>query len=168
MVPQINDADAASELIRFLRYPPLGERGVGLSARGAGFGAASHADVGRMGKALIGIVQIETEKGLSNASEIASVEGVDVLFVGPSDLSHGLGVPGDFEHKTYAKALQEIADAARTHGKALGVHIPGSSEFQRYYALGFRFISVGSDASALAAGIRHALNQARHSHHQRE
>jgi 2-keto-3-deoxy-L-rhamnonate aldolase RhmA len=117
-----------------------------------------------MGESLTAIVQIETEQGLSNASQIASVEGVDVLFVGPSDLSHALGVPGNFETTTYVKALHAIADAAQSHGKALGVHIPGSSEFERYYSLGFRFISVGTDASALAAGIRDALHQARHAH----
>jgi len=164
MVPQLNDIDAAQEFIRFLRYPPRGVRGVALSARGAGYGAASHADVGRLGEAVTAIVQIETERGLSSASQIASVEGVDVLFVGPSDLSHGLGVPGNFEHKTYVNALQTIADAAQSHGKALGVHIPGTSEFERYHSLGFRFISVGSDASALAAGIRDALQQARRLH----
>jgi 4-hydroxy-2-oxoheptanedioate aldolase len=164
MVPQLNDLDAAREFVRFIRYPPLGVRGVALSARGAGYGAASHADVGRLGESVTAIVQIETESGLSNASHIASVDGVDVLFVGPSDLSHALGVPGNFEHKTYATALEAIADAARSHGKALGVHIPGPSEFERYYSLGSRFISVGTDASALAAGIREALKQARHAH----
>jgi 2-keto-3-deoxy-L-rhamnonate aldolase RhmA len=164
MVPQLNDVEGAREFVRFLRYPPLGARGVALSARGAGYGAASHADVGTLGEAVTAIVQIETEAGLSNASQIASVEGVDVLFVGPSDLSHALGVPGNFDHMTYVTALESIADAARSHGKALGVHIPGLSEFERYHALGFRFISVGTDASALAAGIREALKQARNTH----
>ena len=164
MVPQVDDVEAAREFIRFLRYPPQGLRGVGLSARGAGYGAASHTDVGRIGESLTGIVQIETNKGLSNASQIASVEGVDVLFVGPSDLSHAVGVPGNFESTLYVNALRSIADAAQSHGKALGVHIPGSSEFERYYSLGFRFISVGTDASAVAAGIRDALHQARHAH----
>jgi 4-hydroxy-2-oxoheptanedioate aldolase len=161
MVPQLNDAEGAVEFVRYLRYPPQGARSVGLSARGAGYGAASHEDVGRMGESLTGIVQIETEKGVSNASHIASVDGVDVLFVGPSDLSHALGVPGNFEHKTYMEALRAIADAARSQGKTLGVHIPGATEFGRYHSLGFRFISIVTDASAVAAGIRNALRQAR-------
>jgi 4-hydroxy-2-oxoheptanedioate aldolase len=161
MVPQLNDAEGAVEFVRYLRYPPQGARGVGLSARGAGYGAASHEDVGRIGEALTGIVQIETERGVSNASEIAGVDGVDVLFVGPSDLSHALGVPGNFEHKTYMGALRAIADAALSQGKTLGVHIPGATEFGRYRSLGFRFISVGTDASAVAGGIRNALHQAR-------
>lgn len=164
MVPQINDVDGAKEFIRLLRYPPQGVRGVGLSARGAGFGAAAHADVGRLNESLTAIVQIETEQGLSNASQIASVDGVDVLFVGPSDLSHALGVPGNFNHKTYGTALQQIADAARTQGKALGVHIPGLSEFERYASLGFRFISISTDASAIAGSIREALKLARLAH----
>ena len=161
MVPQLNDAEGAVEFVRYLRYPPLGVRGVGLSARGAGYGTASHEDVGRIGESLAGIVQIETEKGVSNASQIASVDGVDVLFVGPSDLSHALGVPGRFDHATYMQALRAIADAARSNGKALGVHIPGASEFGRYHSLGFRFISIGTDASALATGLRNALRQGR-------
>jgi 2-keto-3-deoxy-L-rhamnonate aldolase RhmA len=161
MVPQLNDAEGAVEFVRYLRYPPHGARGVGLSARGAGFGTASHEDVGRINESLTGIVQIESEKGVANASEIASVDGVDVLFVGPSDLSHALGVPGNFDHATYMGALGTIADAARGNGKAVGVHIPGTAEFGRYHSLGFRFISIGTDASTLAAGLRNALRQGR-------
>lgn len=161
MVPQINDADGAGEFVHFLRYPPQGVRGVGLSARGAGFGTTSHADVGKLNESLTAVVQIETEMGLSNATQIASVDGVDVLFVGPSDLSHALGVPGNFNHKTYETALHRIADAALTQGKALGVHVPGISEFERYHSLGFRLISVSTDASALAGSLREALKQAR-------
>jgi 4-hydroxy-2-oxoheptanedioate aldolase len=164
MVPQVNDADAANEFIRFIRYPPEGVRGVALSARGAGYGSASHADIGGLGRSVTAIVQIETERGLANVSQIASVDGVDVLFVGPADLSHALGVPGNFEHKSYTRALASIVDAARSHGKAPGIHLLGPAEVERYHLLGFRFISLGSDASTLAAGIRNALTQARRSH----
>jgi len=161
MVPQINDVRAAEDLSRFLRYPPLGFRGVGLSARGAGYGSAKHSDVDAISNSLTGIAQIETRQGLQHAGDIAAVEGVDVLFVGPSDLSHALGVPGDFDTDTYMAAIRAISLAARDHGKAVGVHIPRSSEFERYYSNGFRLISIGSDNAAITAELRSCLRLAR-------
>ena len=161
MVPQVNDARDAGDLARFLRYPPLGVRGVGLSARGAGYGSAKHSDVDSISRSLVGIAQIETREGLEHAAEIASVDGIDVLFVGPSDLSHALGVPGEFDDKTYMDAIETISRAAQDHHKAAGVHIPASTEFQRYYSKGFRFISIGSDNAAISADLRNRVRLAR-------
>ena len=161
MVPQVDGSQAAAELARFLRYPPLGVRGVGLSARGAGYGLAKHSDVDAISRSLVGIAQIETKEGLEHAAEIASVDGIDVLFVGPSDLSHALGVPGEFDNKTYMDAIEVIAGAARDHDKAAGVHIPASTEFQRYYSKGFRLISIGSDNAAITSDMSNRVKLAR-------
>lgn len=161
MVPQINDARAAEDVARFLRYPPLGVRGVGLSARGAGYGSAKHSDVDAISKSTIGIAQIETTEGLQHSAEIAAVDGVDVLFVGPSDLSHALGVPGDFDSDTYMDAIRAISRSARDHGKAAGVHIPRLSEFERYHGNGYRLISIGSDNAAITTELRAGLRLAR-------
>jgi 4-hydroxy-2-oxoheptanedioate aldolase len=161
MVPQINDGSAAKDMARFLRYPPLGVRGVGLSARGAGYGSARHSEVDAISASLTGIAQIETREGLEHAAEIASVDGIDVLFVGPSDLSHALGVPGDFDNESYMAAVGAISRAASDNGKALGVHIPKSTEFERYYSHGFRVISIGSDNAAITTELRNAVGLAR-------
>jgi 2-keto-3-deoxy-L-rhamnonate aldolase RhmA len=161
MVPQVNTPQVAQELAASLRYPPTGIRGVALSARGAGYGEAGHGDVSAIGDALLGIAQVETATAVSNAAEIAAVDGVDVLFVGPSDLSHSLGVPGSFDSDTYLKAIGQIVEAARSQGKALGVHLPNISAAGRYLELGFTFVSIAGDGGILTAGVRNALQAVR-------
>ncbi len=161
MVPQVNTVEDAQQLASFVRYQPMGSRGVALSARGAGYGTARHEDVPRLSESTLAIAQIETQKAVDNAAEIAAVPGIDVLFVGPSDLSHSFGVPGQFESALFTSALDAISAAAKLHGKALGVHLPALSEFGRYYSRGFRFISVGADGTAIASGLRGASAAAR-------
>jgi 2-keto-3-deoxy-L-rhamnonate aldolase RhmA len=161
MVPQINTPEDARELASFVRYQPSGARGVALSARGAGYGTARHGDLDRISDSIITIAQIETRLAVDNAPKIAATDHIDVLFVGPSDLSHSLGVPGQFESRVFAEALDSVAAAARSASKALGVHIPSISEFDRYHSRGFRFISVGADGTAVASGLRAAVQSAR-------
>src|SRR5439155_1164490 len=82
---------------RLLRDPPAGTRGVALLTRGGRLGSVKHAGVAALNDDIVGIVQIESPGALEAADEIAAVDGVDVLFVGPADLSHSLGVPGQFD-----------------------------------------------------------------------
>jgi len=161
MVPQVSTVEEAQDLVASLRYPPAGVRGVALSARGAGYGETRHSGVSAIGESLLGIAQVETAIAVSNVAEIAAVDGIDVLFVGPSDLSHSLGVPGAFDSITYRDALDQIVKAARSQGKALGVHLPGVAAAEQYLELGFTFVSVAADGALLAAGVRNALQAVR-------
>lgn len=161
MVPQVNDADIAGNVAAWLRYPPSGLRGVALSARGAGFGATGHGDVGLLDASVVGIAQIETRMAVDNVEAIAAIDGIDCLFVGPSDLSHSLGLPGRFGDPGFDEALRRIARAADRHGRALGVHLPGISEIDRYRALGFTLLSLGADGTGLLATFRGLIAAAR-------
>ena len=118
MIPRMQSAAEVAEAVTFLRYPPTGVRGVALRTRGAGLGTVAHADVGQINDRIVGIVQIESVGALDEADAIAATDGVDVLFVGPADLSHSLGVPGQFGHKTYLAALDTVVAACRAHGKS--------------------------------------------------
>ena len=161
MIPRLDSADQAREAITFLRYPPAGIRGVATRVRGAGLGVVSHADVQRLNDRVVGIVQIESLGGLRDVDPIAAIDGVDVLFVGPADLSHSLGVPGQFQHADYLGALGRVVAACRAHGKAAGILVYDTAVVPRHLELGFTFIGIGADGAFVADGARRFLSAAR-------
>jgi 4-hydroxy-2-oxoheptanedioate aldolase len=161
MFPRVNTAAEARDCVAALRYPPDGVRGVASMNRACGFGASFRDYVASSKQALLGVLQIETVEAVENAAEIAAVDGCDVLFVGPLDLSMSLGVLGQFDHPRFSEALAATADAARKHGKSTGVLMAAPDMFARYYDLGFRFLACGSDggmvnqaANALAGSLK--------------
>ena len=97
MVPRVDLPEQAREAISFMRYPPDGTRGLALSTRGAGLGEQGHTQIQAVNRRILGIIQIESRSAVDHAAEIAAIDGVDVLFVGPTDLSHSLGIPGRFD-----------------------------------------------------------------------
>jgi 2-dehydro-3-deoxyglucarate aldolase/4-hydroxy-2-oxoheptanedioate aldolase len=153
MLPQLQDADGVREATAYLRYPPVGQRGIALRTRGADMGAIGHADLARVVNARVaGIVQVESRGVLAAADEIAAMEPVDVLFVGPSDLTHSLGIPGRFDDPTYLDALRAVVAACEAHGKAAGILIYDAAGVARHLELGFRFIGLGSSGSFVSGG----------------
>jgi 2-dehydro-3-deoxyglucarate aldolase/4-hydroxy-2-oxoheptanedioate aldolase len=150
MVPRLESAAEARDAVSFLRYPPDGIRGVATRVRGAGLGAVAHADVRRLNERVVGIIQIESAGGLRDADAIATIDGVVVLFVGPADLSHSLGIPGQFQHPDYQAALTSVVAACRAHGKAAGVLVYDPEVARRHLELGFTFVGIGADAAFVA------------------
>jgi 2-dehydro-3-deoxyglucarate aldolase/4-hydroxy-2-oxoheptanedioate aldolase len=154
VVPRLESAAAAREAVTFLRYPPDGTRGVALRTRGARLGAVGHGEVGTVNDRIVGIVQIESVGALREADEIAALDGVDVLFVGPTDLSHSLGVPGEFDRETYRSALRTVLAASSAHGKAAGILLYDPAAVRAHVEMGFRFVGIGADGAFVAAGAR--------------
>lgn len=150
MVPRLDSADEAREAVTYLRYPPDGIRGVAIRVRGAGLGVVAHADLKRRNERIVGIIQIESVGGLRDADPIAAIDGVDVLFVGPADLSHSLGIPGQFQHPDYLAALERVVAACRAHGKAAGILLYDTAIVPRYLELGFSFVGIGSEGAFVA------------------
>jgi 4-hydroxy-2-oxoheptanedioate aldolase len=161
MVPRLEAADQAREAVAFLRYPPAGVRGVALRARGGGQGAIGHADVGTINDRIVGIVQIESAGALREADAIAAIDGVDVLFVGPADLTHSLGIPGEFTSETYRDALRAVVTACRAHGKSAGILVYDPKPVPDLLELGFRFIGIGAEGQLVSDGALAALATAR-------
>ena len=157
MVPRLDSAEQAREAVSFLRYPPAGIRGVATRVRGAGLGVVPHADVHRLNQRVVGIIQIESVGGLRDADAIAAIDGVDVLFVGPADLSHSLGIPGQFQHPDYVAALDRVVAACRAHGKAPGILVYDPAVARRHLELGFTFVGIGSDGAYVAEGAARSL-----------
>jgi 4-hydroxy-2-oxoheptanedioate aldolase len=161
MIPRIDVPEQAREAISYMRFPPDGVRGLALSTRGAGLGERAHADVRGINDHLVGIIQIESASAVQHAAGIAALDGADVLFVGPTDLSHSLGVPGQFTSATYLDALDAVTTAAKAAGKATGILLRDVSMLPRHLELGFRFIALGSDDGFVAQGARAMVQAAR-------
>jgi len=161
VIPRLDTAEQVREAVTFLRYPPAGQRGVALLTRGARLGTVNHAGVAALNDDIVGIIQIESPLALEAAEEIASIDGVDCLFVGPADLSHSLGIPGQFANPTYQSALRKVVDACRKHGKAPGILLYDHATFRPHLDLGYTFVGVGADVSYVNDGIRAALTAAR-------
>jgi 4-hydroxy-2-oxoheptanedioate aldolase len=159
MLPRLDSAAEVEAAVRHLRYPPHGDRGVATYNRACRFGL----DVGALDRAaeeVLGIVQIESRRAVDDVEKIAAIDGVDVLFVGPRDLSHDLGVPGDLTAPAYLSALDRVRAAAHQHGKACGLLVPDGAAAAARRTEGWTFITIGSDSALLAGALRTELHRA--------
>jgi len=161
VVPRLDTLEQVQEAVTFLRYPPGGQRGVALLTRGARLGTVNHAGVAALNDDIVGIVQIESPSALAVADDLAAIDGVDVLFVGPADLSHSLGVPGQFASPVYQDALRQVVAACRAHGKAAGILLYDHGSFRPHLDLGYTFVGLGADISFVNEGAKAALAAAR-------
>ena len=160
MLPRLNSAAEVAAALSHLRYPPTGDRGVATYNRACRFGL----DPGALDRAddeTLCVVQIESAAAVADADDIAAIDGVDVLFIGPRDLSHDLGVPGDITAPSYVEALDTVLAAARRHGKAAGMLVGDGAAAAVRLAEGWSFLAIGSDSTLLAATVRAQLDRAR-------
>ncbi len=161
VVPRVESADDVRQALDWMRFPPQGQRGIALGGRGQGFGAVGHADIGTLNDVVVGAFQIENPAAVADADAIAALPGADVLFVGPADLSHSLGVPGQFDDPVYLDAIGAVLAACERHGKAAGILLYDRAVLPRHLELGFRFIGLGSDLGFVSAGARGMVEAAR-------
>jgi 4-hydroxy-2-oxoheptanedioate aldolase len=160
MLPRLDTAAEVAAALRHLRYPPEGDRGVATYNRACRFGL-DPAALDRANTEVLAVVQIESARAVEQVEEIAALEGVDVLFVGPRDLSHDLGVPGDTRAPRYLEALDRVRTAAQRFGKSCGLLVPDGAAAAEQHAHGWTFVAVGSDSSLLAGALRAELTRAR-------
>lgn len=144
LIPFVESADDARRAVAATRYPPQGVRGVSVSQRSNRYGTVPGYFTGINDQICVA-VQIESRAGLAAAADIAAVDGVDCLFVGPSDMAAGLGHLGNANHPEVQAAIVSVFDAARQHGKPIGILAPVEADARRYLSMGATFIAVGSD-----------------------
>jgi 4-hydroxy-2-oxoheptanedioate aldolase len=158
LFPQIQDAHEAEQAISFMRYPPDGVRGMANMVRATDFGRSFKEYYEGYKENMLGIIQIETLESLNHLDAIANIDGVDVLFVGPADMSLSLGIFQQLDHPRFMETLERVRDAARKAGKATGTLLRNPDEYKKYYDLGFRMLGCGADAVFL---LRAALDMVR-------
>ena len=154
MVPYVSSVAEAQQAVAAMRYPPRGIRGVAKLNRGSAFGQEFDDYFTRAHELLLTVVQIETEEAVNCIDDIAAVDGVDVLFIGPLDLSVNLGIPQQFSHSKFLEARAKVAEAARKAGKAAGILLLSPDQLEDTVQAGFTFVALGSDGGLVAAGMR--------------
>ncbi len=158
--PMISTREEAERLVACTRYAPRGTRSFG-PARAllyAGADYPQHADA-----AIVRFAMIETAQALDNLDDILSVEGLDAIYVGPSDLSLALGCRPvlDAVDPPAAQAIEHILARAQAHGVVAGIHNGSAETARRRLDMGYRFVSIGSDARLMASAAQQALAQIR-------
>jgi 2-keto-3-deoxy-L-rhamnonate aldolase RhmA len=156
MCPQVNSAEAAEAWASALHYGPAGSRGIAFFHRGARFGTDPE-PVEHSRERVLGIAQIESPEAVEAVEEIAAVDGIDVLFVGPSDLSYSMGRFRQFEDPLFRSAIERVVTAANDAGKTAGIFLASPDDVPAAIADGFRMIAVGSDGGFMMQAAKAAV-----------
>ncbi|MCX5516468.1 aldolase [Kaistia algarum] len=145
LVPMVESAEQAKSIADACRFPPLGKRGNAWDiTRAAGYGVARDY-MKRVHDETLVIVQLETVEGIKNARAIADVDGIDVIFIGPTDLAGSAGVGGDTGHPTVEALIAEAVAAVRPTGKPLATVPRRGKTWQQAFDDGFAFVAAGSE-----------------------
>ena len=159
MVPMVESVAEAERLVEATRYPPVGRRGAAFGFAHDDYIGASPASIMRAANNRnVLIAQIETERGLAEVDAIAAVPGIDCLWLGHFDLTNFLGIPGQFDHPDYLKAVKAIVSAAKRNEKARGFMAADRAAAKQYKKFGFNMLATGTDQGILRAGVADILD----------
>lgn len=156
MVPMVDTPEAAERAVRNMRHPPAGVRGV-ASTRATDYGEHTSEYLARANDDLLTVVQVESETAVGNAEAIGAVEGVDAMFVGPTDLSWSLDVFGDFDAPEFQAAVDEVLVAGEATDTAVGTLATGPETTRRWVERGYDFVVTGVDFYHVKEGVRSSL-----------
>lgn len=158
--PMINTREDAQKLVAYTHYAPRGTRSFG-PVRALLYGGADYPQ--HANDTIVAFAMIETAKALDNLDDILSVEGLDAIYIGPSDLSLALGCKPTFDEvdPKAAQAIDHILERARAHGVVAGIHNGTPEAALARIAKGFRFVTVSSDARLMAAGAQQVVAKMR-------
>ena len=160
-VPWVNSAAEAEKVVQSVKYHPLGIRGL-AGVRAADYAQAIPFDeyVQQANAETLVAIHIETAKAVEQLPEIVAVDGLDVVFIGPTDLSHSLGVPGQLQHPTVKEAMQQIVQAVAGSNAALGIMVGTAQGAREWRERGARYITVGFE-SLLSPAVSNYLRTVR-------
>ena len=154
LVPMVDSAEQARELVRAMRYPPFGVRGVGSALARASRWNSIPGYLDEADAQMCLLVQVENLEGLANLDAIATVDGVDGVFIGPADLSAAMGQRGNPGHPEVRAAIEDAIARIQRAGKAAGILSADEKLARRYLELGAKFVAVGVDTSLLMRSQR--------------
>jgi len=162
MLPMVGNVDEVRHIVNSMKYHPAGKRGVALQVAHDRYRPGSVADKFTAANERTTLFcQIETEEGVRNAEKMAAIDGVDCLWVGHFDLSVSLGIPGQFDHADFKKAIDTTVAATRKHNKALGRLVPTVEQGLDIYNQGFDFICYSGDVWVLHNALAEAVAKLR-------
>lgn len=162
MSPMVENAEQAERLVRSAKYPPVGRRGAAFGVAHDNYSGGDIVEkMSSANREQILIAQIETAAGLQNVEAIAAVDGIDVLWIGQSDLTNSLGIPGQFAHPDFLNAVTRVADACRQHNKVGGFMVMSADDANSLIAQGFHMIAYGGDLWLYQQTLRDGLRVVR-------
>jgi len=158
VIPMVETEDQARTIVEYARYPPQGRRGAAFGFAHDDYrGENVSATMKTANEELLLAALVETGRGADNVDRIAAVDGIDVLWVGHFDLTNSLGIPAQFDHPEYLRAVDRILDACRRHGKAAGLMVGSVEDGRASMERGFRCLTYWGDSfiyrEALSRGI---------------
>jgi len=160
MVPHVKTGEEAELIVRNAKYAPMGLRGIDCVEAPADYGMADPIEYMKWANENTFIcVQIEDKEAVPNIDEIAAVEGIDILFIGPSDLSQSFGTPLQFESPKVKEVFDLVASATKKHGKAWGCPCGSAERMKELLDMGALFIAWGAAIHILSAGYREIKRQ---------
>lgn len=154
MVPMVHNAEQAEKAVAAMHYPPRGVRGIGAAlARSSRFNGVDDY-LNKASETVSLTVQVESAEAVENAAEIAAVDGVDAIFIGPSDLAASMGLLGQQQHPDVLAAVDTTFKAVRDAGKLVGINAFNLEQAQAYIDAGASIVCVGADVQQLASATR--------------
>lgn len=153
LIPFIETEEQAKLAVTATRYPPKGIRGVSVSHRSNKYGTVKDY-FAKINDCITILAQIESQKAIDNLESIAAVDGIDVLFIGPSDLSASLGYFGNPSHPHVQDAIKYIFSVGKKYNKACGILAPVEADARRYMEMGATVVGVGSDLGVFRSGTQ--------------
>lgn len=145
-VPHINNAEQAREAVTFSKFYPQGMRGVCRFVRAANYSSMDRNQFFKEANESLVILQLEGKEAIQNLNEIMSIDGIDILFIGPYDLSQSLGVPGEVDNPIVVEKVKEITMRAKKEGKIVGTFVDNVTNALKWKKLGIQYISYNTDA----------------------
>lgn len=159
-VPQINSIDDAKRVVNSAKYDPIGERGLSIFTRAGNYFKHEGADhTNRQNAETLTVVHIEGKTGLDNLESIMTVDGIDVLFLGPYDISQSLGMPGDVRNPVVENALKDATQKARSQGRAVGSYAKDIDMGKWLIDLGIQYIAINVDATIYMQACENIANE---------
>lgn len=151
IVPHVNSREEAIAVVRAARFPPVGHRSISGPNAVSGYAPRPASElVEVLERQTVVTLMIETPEGVAACDDIAAVDGIDMILIGPSDLTAEMGIHGQYENEHFHHAVESVAAACRRHGVALGVAgIKSLDLLKRFVGLGLRFISAGTDVGMM-------------------
>lgn len=162
MLPNVSSGAEATAAVEACRYPPAGQRGMAPGViRATGYGAQAAEYLRNVNERMFVICQIESARALDNLDDILAVDGVDMLFIGPSDLSGSLGYPGEVDHPEVLRRIAEVEAGTKAAGKKLGAIVTPARSVTDLRAAGYDLILADSDLEFLRLGAQASLERLR-------
>ncbi|HUK18681.1 MAG TPA: aldolase/citrate lyase family protein [Bryobacteraceae bacterium] len=162
ILPRVEDPAVLKEALSWLRFPPVGKRGYGVNPTMIGYEARGFQEIiEHQNRNTLAVVQFESTTAVERADELLSIPGLDIIMVGPADLSISLGVPGQFEHPLLVSTVDRLIEECNRHGVVPGIQTRSTAMAKFWAERGMRFVGAGAEHGLLLEKSRETVSQLR-------